>query len=140
MDTTTTVLAGVLVFVASQFVLKLWIEPAIEFRRLLARLSNDILFYQPTITNNRTDPDLAKSLKEHAARLRSSVHVLPFYGVARVLFALPTELQILSACRELNGIAHNLNTQPSRNGAEENSIAIKRVGEALGVRTAYSGT
>jgi hypothetical protein len=69
------VLVGVVVFVISQFVLKLILEPLVCVRRTIADVSSTVLFYQAKITNAAYDDAIAEKLWHLSSRLRADVYV-----------------------------------------------------------------
>jgi len=110
MNTFLTILAGVFVFVLSQYFLKLILEPIIEFRKILSDISHALLSNQKEILSGETNEALHDSIAELSARLRSSVYLIPFYPFlyeARV-FGLPKEENILLACRKLNILSYGV--------------------------------
>ena len=46
-----TVISGVLVFVASQFCLELWIKPSMNYKRLKQKIEFTLIYYSDVITN-----------------------------------------------------------------------------------------
>jgi len=99
-----TILAGVFVFVLSQYFLKLILEPIIEFRKMLSDISNALLSYQEEILTGETNDKIHSTIAELSARLRSSAYLIPFYPFLYKIkiFGLPKKEDILLACRKLN--------------------------------------
>ena len=141
-----TIVVGVIVFAASQYVLKLILEPITSFRRTLSDISSTILFHQARITNARPDDAISQELKRLSASLRAGMNEIRFYGFLSELriFGIPPRARIREACRELNLVSHAMSPvsreiEPSKNKdwPSENTRAIYRIGELLGVSTSY---
>lgn len=58
MQTFVTILAGVFVFCLSQYILKLILEPIIEFKKILSEISHALLLNQKEILTAKTNDDL----------------------------------------------------------------------------------
>lgn len=144
-----TVIAGVLIFVLGQIVLKLIIEPAQELKRTLADTSHVLLLHQANLTNASFDKEVSAEVKLKSAEIVSKSHALLWYPVTRVLFGLPSKAHILSASRQLNLISYGMLVEskqfedspaynaPKTDFARENALAIREVGRLLGVKTRY---
>lgn len=142
MEIFSTIVAGVLVFVVSQFILKIVLEPSIELKRTIGELANELLSQQAKITNNN-DPcgTISSDLKKFSARLLSGTFVLPAYSFFNGIFNLPSKGRIREACQQINLIASNLQQEAGGNKREhckENFDALRIIEERLGVSTIYS--
>ena len=97
------VLAGVLVFIVSQYFLKLILEPISNFKKLLSDISNTLLINQCNIANAITsNKELPGKISELSAQLRSTIYLIPLYSIlsAIKIFGLPKRDNILEACHE----------------------------------------
>jgi hypothetical protein len=145
-----TIIGAILVFIISQIVLKLVIEPVQQLKGAIGQTANTLLRYQPKITNAASDEEVSAMVKGHAADLMSKVEVISGYRIARVVFGLPTKADIRSAALELNLIgyslmsAHTQHQQPHERPhnlfklASGNSMALTKIGKLLRVSTTYS--
>ena len=137
-----TIVTGAAVFVISQYLLKIVIEPSIVLKRAIAEMASELLFHQAKITNN-IDPEggISETLKKFSSRLQSGSYVLPVYSISRWVFCLPRQDDIQSACRQLNLIANNLQTgdmEKRSSLSEKNYDALEKIEKHLGVKTRYS--
>ncbi|HAW3343634.1 TPA: hypothetical protein JLS65_004310, partial [Escherichia coli] len=76
-----TVITGVLVFVGGQFIVKSAIEPYIEFKKQLGKISNLLLANQAKLANPCAVEmsEIIHELKDAAAQLMAKHSALPFY-------------------------------------------------------------
>ena len=58
-----TIVAGVVVFAASQYLLKLILEPIIELKKTIISISSSLLYYQAAITNASPNAEVSLLLK-----------------------------------------------------------------------------
>lgn len=141
-DLTLPVVVGVMVFVFSQYFLKLILEPIIEFRKLLSEISHTLLLHQAKILSGAChDENLHANLSALSAKLRSSAYLIPFYTWLNKLyiFALPKKENILLACRELNMLSwgvFKLGDEPSR-VAIRNEKSLEKISDLLKIETTY---
>jgi hypothetical protein len=138
------IIGGVIVFLVSQYLLQLVLEPLNSFRRILVSISNSILFHQAAISNGHADGEVSIELKRFAASLRAAASGIPFYGLLSTLriFDIPARTNVNKGARELNGLSHGMNERsqkasPETNWAEENTKAMERIGRLLGIDTNY---
>jgi hypothetical protein len=141
-DLTLPIFVGVLVFAASQYFLKLILEPIINFRKLLSEISHAVLLNQISILKGGSvDNELQKSLAALSAQLRSYAYLIPFYSFWSKLyiFSLPKKENILLACRELNWLSFGASKRDEEISQiiEENNDALKRLSQLLNIETTY---
>lgn len=107
-----TILAGVIVFVVGQLILKWLLEPVQEVRSAIAQVEHTIVMWRRKLLT----PDLmaldrpdrlriAEAFDGAAAGQRAASSVLPYYGKAAWLFRLPSRGAIVHAAALLSGIA-----------------------------------
>jgi hypothetical protein len=146
-----TVIAGVLVFLVGQLVLKCVIEPVQVLTATIARVSNLLLLYQAKLTNASCDDAIAEDMKRLSAEIIShSYHILCF-PVSRLAFGLPSRMSLVNAAKELNMLYYGMLHAARKDGigggygsgsdrVMRNINAMKRIGELLGIMTDYSAT
>ena len=137
-----TVLVAVLVFAASQYLLKLVIEPIQQHRRVVGCIASYLLRNQAKITNATPDSAISSEAYRLAAELWSSASVIFGYEFVRRLrvFSLPPRIALLNASWELNGIAAQLNpNNPDSRDAVQCTSAVWKISELLDVPTSYEG-
>lgn len=144
-----TVMAGILIFIFSQAVLKLVIEPVQQLKGAIGQTSNTLLRHQAKISNAVADDEISGSIKGHAADLMSKMAIISCYRVARLLFRLPSKRDIQNAAKELNLIAYGLMSEyqkstgtyerpsPHSLAIADNSVALPKIGKLLRVATTY---
>ncbi|MCK9776164.1 hypothetical protein [Pseudomonas syringae] len=149
MTSIATILGAILVFIVSQIVLKLVIEPVQQLKGSIGQTANTLLRYQAKITNAATDEEVSATVKGHAADLMSKAEVISCYRLAQKIFGLPTKADIRSAAQELNLIGYSLMSaftqyqQPHEMPADifklssSNSKALAKIGTLLKVSTSY---
>lgn len=145
----TTVIAGVLVFLVGQILLKCVIEPVQALRATIAKVSNLLLLYQAKLTNASCEDAIAEDIKRLSADIISdSYHILCF-PASRLAFGLPSRIALLNAAKELNLIHYGMlrAARQSDGGygsapetAMRNIKAMARIGKLLGVMTDYSSS
>lgn len=139
----TAVLAGVLVFGMSQYVLKLMIEPAAQLRRTIGEVSRTVLARQATITNGCLDEGVASELWDLASRLRADLYLVVGYDAIWLTrtFALPRKKDIREASRLLNLLAYQLTRPLEKDGtsrAIQNWQYLQELGRRLIIETTYA--
>jgi hypothetical protein len=141
-DLTLPIFIGVVVYAASQYFLKLILEPIIEFRKLLSEISHTLLLHQGIIySGNADDEELHGKISALSAKLRSSVYLIPYYSLLNRLriFDIPKKENILLACRQLNQLSYgvlNMGKEASR-VANENEVSLKEISRLLNIETTY---
>lgn len=131
-----TIPVGVAVFVISQYFLKLVLEPIASVRKVRSNIVSTILFHRAQITNARADNLISEELRKLSATLRSSVSEIICYNQTSIFFDLPCSKRVFEACRELNGLAHGMNSvsqeaSPNTDWPMENTKAIRKVADLL---------
>jgi hypothetical protein len=140
---TQAIVAGVIVFVISQYFLKLILEPIIEFRRILSDISHTLLFHQGKILTGKSDDlNMHDKIAKLSAQLRSSVYFIPFYNILFRLriFGLPKRDHILFACRKLNTLSYPLQYPDEEQQDTEKRIlkTLIDISKLLSIETTYA--
>ncbi len=137
------IIIGVAVFIIGQYLLVLVLQPIGRVRRVLADISSAILFRQATITNGGDDKELALELKRLGALLRATSAEVLFYRVwsAVRIFSIPSQRNILAACRQLNLLsAHLLEVHDEKTRlvlAQKNQEILELLSKLLNIHTHY---
>jgi len=142
MELINAVLIGVVIFILSQYFLKLVLEPAINFRKVLSDISYALLYNQAKIANAVTDDkELHFKISELSAQLRSTAYLIPAYSFWSFLkvFGLPKKENILMACHELNLLSFGVKELGKDQGdqALKNDKSLKLISELLNIETTY---
>jgi hypothetical protein len=138
-----TIVAGVSVFVIGQFILKLVLDPLVSFKNVLGELSAFFLREQAKITNAHATDEVQAELKRLASSILAAKHAIPFYGLWRLIFMLPSERAIVSACQSLNWIAtfskvDSPRVPPKHDVPLEIHNEMKNINRKLKIRVTYS--
>jgi hypothetical protein len=85
-----TIIAGVFIFVISQYILRFIIEPMRAYKRIVAKIDNKLKFYSNVIVNPPFSGPLAedyliakKELREISCELEAVYKMLPFQKLRR---------------------------------------------------------
>jgi hypothetical protein len=142
-----TVFVGIAIFIVSQAVLKLIIEPVQQLKGAIGLTAHTLLRHQAKITNGIEDTELSAKIYDHAAELVSKAEVIVCYPLAAFVFRLPSRVSVVEAAQELNLIGHEtMDKRPSYSHAanppsvlavSKNHGALKKIAELLKVKTAY---
>lgn len=145
-----TVFAGLFVFITSQYILKLIIEPSIELKKALSGVSASLLLNQAKITNATSNDEIATDIKQHSASIVAKSSVIVGYPIVYWFLRLPQKNDILDASRELNSIYHGMRKETQEfenskyynakktNWAFENHNSLKKIERLLKIPTSYS--
>lgn len=142
-----TIFIGIAIFIVSQGVLKLIIEPVQQLKGAIGLTAHTLLRHQAKITNGMEDAELSEKIYDHAAELVSRSEVIVCYPLAALVFRLPSRVGVIEAAQELNLIGHEtMDKRPSYNYAanppsvlavRKNHASLKKIAELLKVKTAY---
>jgi len=120
----TTVFSGVFVFVISQFVLKLTLEPIVKLRESFGELSAVLLRERMKIHGGTGGEKIKLELLKLSAKIKSIRQAVYAYRLAVLLCLVPNKSQINEACMSINQIA-------CLQILEDDPIKIKRINDEL---------
>jgi len=135
-----TILAGVLVFAGSQFILKLILEPLVEFRKVLSEISHTMLFNQPAIFSCMEKNDkLSETISLLSAKLRSTTYLIPRYQIMGKLPFFKLKEDIKKACFKMNQLSHNVRDpgEDPGNVVAQNKQILEELDKLLKIETTY---
>lgn len=142
-----TIFVGVAIFIVSQAVLKLVIEPVQQLKSSIGLTAHTLLRHRAKITNGMEDAELSAKIYDHAADLVSKAEVIFCYQMAAFVFQLPSRANVAGAAQELNLIGHEtMDKRPSHTYAanppnvvavRKNHQALTNIASLLRVKTAY---
>lgn len=132
-----TTLGAVLVFVTSQLLGKLVIEPIQDLKKLLGEIRYALVFHAQAILtpvgNIAAEEEAAKVLRKLACDLRSKVGSIPYYEhwakCSRGF--LPIQGDALEASKLLIGLSNSVH-QNSRSG--KNAVRVSSIEQLLGFK------
>ncbi|WP_122509383.1 hypothetical protein [Pseudomonas viridiflava] len=144
-----TIFGGIFIFITSQAVLKLVIEPVQQFKSAIGLTANTLLRHHDVISNGAGNEEVSSMLRNHAAELVSKAEVILWYGLTVAIFRLPSRADVIKAAQALNVIGDGTkNKRPTAYSVEvqqpgdamsrhSNSKALKEIEKLLRVRTTY---
>lgn len=117
----TTVISGVLIFVSGQIIIRFFIDPGMDQRKLIGEIADSIIYYAYLICNPTDCKGLSKDeltkyqeakedLRQKSSMLRSRTHLIPAYDyLSKIRLVIPKK-DINIASRNLIAISNNLIT------------------------------
>jgi len=129
-----TALGAVCVFVASQLLGKLVIEPVHDLKKLLGEIRYALVFHAQAILtpvgDRASEDEAAKALRKLSCDLRSKLGAIPFYdfwaAVSRGF--LPIRQDAIAASKQLMGLSNSVH-QPNR--SDKNVARIAKIESLL---------
>ncbi|MES1977219.1 MAG: hypothetical protein V4451_04235 [Pseudomonadota bacterium] len=130
-----TALGAITVFVISQLLGKLVIEPIQEFKKLLGELRYALVFHAPaavTPVGDRASEDMAaEAFRRLACELLSKLESVPFYDFWSNISAgfLPRRNDVIEVSKCLIGLSNSVHQE---NRSDKNSARISRIKRIFG--------
>ncbi|MBA4143491.1 MAG: hypothetical protein H0X43_10955 [Nitrosospira sp.] len=113
MEFISVVLAGVLIFVLGQMILKLFIEPVQQFKKTMAEIAHTSVCYSHAIHNADLMPkelrdEVYHKLRHLSGQLYADMELIPLfpYPVLRLFFQLPQRTQIYKTAQHLIAVGN----------------------------------
>ena len=129
-----TAIGAILVFLASQILGKLVIEPIQDLKKTLGEIRYALVFHGQAImtpVGDREGEDKAsEALRKLACDLRSKVAAVPFYGRWAAISNgfLPTRTNAFEASKSLIGLSNSVYQQ---NRSDRNSVRVNKIERLL---------
>jgi hypothetical protein len=138
------ILAGVVIYVAGQIIVKIVIDPVQELKRVIADIAFKLIHYSHVYRiapsgeeeafgeegQGSVDPEklelAANEYRKLASMLNAGYRLVPFYAIARLLFFLPRESDIIDARNELIEMSEEIFTAPKSFVISERRKSIER--------------
>jgi hypothetical protein len=122
------ILAGVIIYVLGEIVVKIVIDPVQELKRVIADIAFKLIHYshiyqisssedtagqtaEKTIDQQQLE-QAANEYRKLASMLNAGYRLVPFYALARVAFFLPREADIITARNELLEMSEEIFATP----------------------------
>ncbi|STX50469.1 Uncharacterised protein [Legionella busanensis] len=141
-----TIFSAIIIFILSQFVLKLILEPIFELKKIMGLISYTLLLFRSKLTNAVADNEVSKEVKTCSSKLLAIYSTIPLYRYLYKIFYLPSYTELLEAARNLN-LIHSYMLEGYKEHIKscnlkihlpiEISNAIDKIGELLNVTTSY---
>lgn len=114
MEMFSTIVTGVTVFILGELVLRLFIEPIQEMKKLQRQLIEDMSFYANIYTNATIDSpefririyEVSDLLRKNAVQIESIIHIIPFYKYLSKIKLVPAHKDISIISGKLIGISN----------------------------------
>ncbi|ARM32798.1 hypothetical protein [Legionella longbeachae] len=147
MEVFITILTGVAVFALSQFILKLLIEPIVELKQIIGRISYILLLNQSKLINAVSDEKISNDIKRCSSELLSTYTSIPFNLHIHKIFWLPSYENAFAATKELNMIHYFMckdaqEYEKQSRGTHvpfEISRSMSEIGKLLKIKISYEG-
>lgn len=106
-----TVLAGVFVFVLSQYFLKFILEPFKELKMIISKVGFSITYFADVYSNlnvvSKEDRlEMRNEIRKLAALLNAEVNSIILYSLFNKVFYLPSRKDIIEATSDLIGLSN----------------------------------
>jgi len=117
------------------------IKPYVEYRKVLAEISYNLIYYANLIVSasaySKRDEqaEISERLRQLSARLRSAITALPFYELTRLLRLVPSQERIYEAANRLVRMS-NLLLETERKRHDEIRQDMAAVGALLKIDVA----
>lgn len=135
-----TVIAGVTILVSGQITIKLIVEPILDFRALLGKITQMFLRNQGVILNARADKELEDLIFTLASELIQKRQSILWYKFLSRIYGLPSYSNVLSAAKKLNLIGNLVFAQKEKSNQERIQIydAMTEIEHYLNVNIQYN--
>lgn len=138
------ILAGVIIYVAGQIIVKIVIDPVQELKRVIADIAFKLIYYShvyriaPSADQDASgeeqkrsvDPEkleqAADEYRKLGSMLNAGYRLVPFYAIAKLLFFLPGESNIIAARNELLEMSEEIFAAPKSFVISERRKSIEK--------------
>jgi hypothetical protein len=136
------ILAGVIIYVLGEIIVKIVIDPVQELKRVIADIAFKLILYSHVFKlSSSGDSDAATrgteiapekleqaadEYRKLASMLNAGFRLVPFYPLARVVFFLPKEADILDARNELIEMSEEIFAAPKSFVISERRKSIEK--------------
>ena len=137
------ILAGVIIYVLGEIVVKIVIDPVQELKRVIADIAFKLIhyshIYQISSSEDTTGQAAEKSIDQQqleqaaneyrklASMLNAGYRLVPFYALARVAFFLPREADIMAARNALLEMSEEIFVAPKSFVIAEKRKSIEKM-------------
>ena len=110
-----TILGGVIVFVSGQIVVKFFIEPIYNLRKLIGEIAFSLDFYANQIYGDHPKTTEAREVyRKQACQLRESCYLILYYDfISLRISSFPPKENLEKASSLLIGLSNKCGTQPA---------------------------
>jgi hypothetical protein len=138
------IIAGVIIYVAGEIIVKIVIDPVQELKRVIADIALKLIHYSyvyriaPSGDVDASGEEVQKSIdsekleqaadeyRKLASMLNAGYRLVPFYAIAKLLFFLPKEADIIDARNELLEMSEEIFAAPKSFVISERRQSIEK--------------
>ena len=138
------IIAGVIIYVAGEIIVKIVIDPVQELKRVIADIALKLIHYSPVyriapsgdvdasgeeVQKSVDSEKLEQAADEYrklASMLNAGYRLVPFYAIAKLLFFLPKEADIIDARNELLEMSEEIFAAPKSFVISERRKSIEK--------------
>ena len=122
------IIAGIFIYVLGEIVIKIVIDPVQELKRVIAEIAFKLIYYshmyklsasdesEPTTSARNIDTQKLEQTADEYRRLASLLNagfrLVPVYGLTRIFFSLPKEVDIINARNALMEMSEEIFETP----------------------------
>lgn len=130
-----TILAGAGTFALGQIILRLYIDPLCQFKRVIADIAHALIYHGATLGDAGSGDDereqaVAAEIRRLSSRLSTEMSLVPSYGGMARVFRLPRRRDVEAAANHLIYLSNGLSNAARR---DKNVSRIHSVRKALGI-------
>lgn len=135
-----TIVAGVSVYVLGQVVINFIVEPILEFRSLLGKVTQFFLRNQGEVISAEGSESTQNELFLLASELLQRRQSIIWYSRLSLLYGLPSHDKVLNAARSMNQIGNRVRTGKDVRADEQAIIhdEMQKIEGYLGVNVSYN--
>jgi len=138
------IIAGVIIYVAGQIIVKIVIDPVQELKRIIADIAFKLIYYShvyriaPSVDEDASGEEAQRSVdpekleqaadeyRKLASMLNAGYRLVPFYAIAKLLFFLPREADLIEARNELLEMSEEIFAAPKSFVISERRKSIEK--------------
>ena len=138
------IIAGVIIYVAGEIIVKIVIDPVQELKRVIADIALKLIHYSYVYriapsggedaseekAEKHVEPEkleqAADEYRKLASMLNAGYRLVPFYAIAKLLFFLPREADIIEARNELLEMSQEIFAAPKSFVISERRKSIEK--------------
>lgn len=129
-----TLTGGIILLVAGQVMIRFFIEPIHEQRKLIGEISDALIYYanlysSPGVGSQDKCDEASRVLRQKASLLRARTHAIPWYGLFTRLRIVKPRKSIETAASNLTGLSNSIHRGDPRTNHERR----ERISDSLGL-------
>ena len=137
------IMAGIIIYVVGEIIVKIVIDPVQDLKRVIADIAFKLIHYSHVFKLSVSDESAtgtgekkidqeklelaADEYRKLASMLNTGYRLVPFYSLARIIFFLPKEVEILNARNALLEMSEEIFAAPKSFVISEKRKSIERL-------------